>query len=544
MEKRVTGIYFAVLIIGIIYTVFAAFSFSNEIVTRAEDTGVVLWDDQMEKTQEGDTYYYSRVLPVENTDEKVIVYNTVHMYLEVFIDGDLVYALRGEKDRAVKTTGFCWNVISLTAEDAGKEIVFQVTPVYRDSKPKGTFFYGTYREIERNILANRFAELVLSGMIALAGIVMLLYGLFVVKKGQEAETIMQFAIFATMLGIWDIIETQIPDWIFPGSIAIVFLSHLMLMIMPIPFVLFLRYMYHNAENKLWSFCCYINCAVIVVRLTLQIIGMYDLRETLLLTHVYLLLFVVVVVIMTVQEIRANELTSQIKINSICVIVILVSTVLELAIYRFSNKSTPLGSMGFLFYIIVMGIVNVQRSRRLMEQARESELYRKLAFTDELTGLSNRMACREDLEKRVMQDKATGEEKILPTVVYMFDLNDLKKCNDTYGHDYGDQYIKMAADALKKIFVQEGKCYRIGGDEFCAWAPYTSQEEIDQRLQALERDVQEMNNRGFVVTVSIAVGYAIYQEGEDGGGLYSTMKRADVMMYERKQAYKKHLNVSR
>ncbi|MDE6212901.1 MAG: GGDEF domain-containing protein [Lachnospiraceae bacterium] len=544
MEKRVTGIYFAVLIIGILYAVFAALSFRIEIEARTADTEAVLWDDQMEQTQEGDTYYYSRVLPSENTDEKVIVYNTVHMYLEVFIDGNRVYALKEEQDRAVKTTGFCWNVIALTAEDAGKEIVFQVTPIYRDSKPKGTFFYGTYREIERKILAERFAELVLSCMIALAGIVMLLYGLFVVKKGQEAETIMQFAIFAAMLGIWSIIETQIPDWIFPGSIGIVFISHLMLMIMPIPFVLFLRQMYHDKENKLWNLCCYINCAVIVVRVLLQITGMYDLRETLLLTHIYLLLFVIVIVIMTFHEIRTNELTSQIKINSICVIVILASTVLELAIYRFSNKSTPLGSMGFLIYIVAMGIVNVRRSRRLMEQARESELYRKLAFTDELTGLSNRMAFREDLEKRVTQDKASGEEKILPTVVYMFDLNDLKKCNDTYGHDYGDQYIKMAADALKKIFAQEGKCYRIGGDEFCAWAPYTSQEEIDQKLQALEQDVREMNDRGFVVTVSIAVGYAIYREGEDGSGLYSTMKRADVMMYERKQAYKKRLNVSR
>lgn len=544
MEKRVTGIYSAVLIIGMIYAVFAVFSFHNVIEARTEDTGVALWDDQMEKTQEGDTYYYRRVLPLENTDEKVIVYNTVHMYLEVFIDGDRVYALRGEPDRTVKTTGFCWNVIALTAEDAGKEIVFQVSPVYRDSKPKGTFFYGTYREIEHKVLTERVAELALSGMIALAGIVMLLYGFFVVKKGHEAETIMQFAIFATMLGIWSIIETQIPDWIFPGSIMLVFISHLMLMTMPIPFVLFLRQMYHNRDSKLWDFCCCLNCAVIVVRLMLQILGICDLRETLLLTHVDLLLFVIVIVVMTIHEIRANELTSQIKINSICVILILVSTVLELAIYRFSNKSTPLGSMGFLIYIVVMGIVNVRRSRKLMEQARESELYRKLAFTDELTGLSNRMAFREDLEKRVTQDKATGEEKILPTVVYMFDLNDLKKCNDTYGHDYGDQYIKMAADALKKIFAQEGRCYRIGGDEFCAWAPYTSQEEIDQKLQVLERDVQEMNDKGFVVTVSIAVGYAIYQAGEDGGGLYSTMKRADVMMYERKQAYKKRLNVSR
>lgn len=121
---------------------------------------------------------------------------------------------------------------------------------------------------------------------------------------------------------------------------------------------------------------------------------------------------------------------------------------------------------------------------------------------------------------------------------MFDLNDLKKCNDTYGHDYGDQYIKMAADALKKLFAQNGRCYRIGGDEFCAWASYTSVDEIDEKLRLLEQEVQALNDRGFVVTVSIAVGYAIYKEGEDGGGLYSTMKRADAMMYERKQEFKK------
>ncbi|MDE6739601.1 MAG: diguanylate cyclase, partial [Lachnospiraceae bacterium] len=101
-----------------------------------------------------------------------------------------------------------------------------------------------------------------------------------------------------------------------------------------------------------------------------------------------------------------------------------------------------------------------------------------------------------------------------------------------------QYIKMAADTLKKIFVGEGKCYRIGGDEFCAWAPYISQDEINEKMQLLQQHMQELDNKGFVVPVSVSVGYAVYQEGVDGGGLYSTMKRADVMMYERKQEYKR------
>lgn len=540
LEKRVTELYFAVLLIGILYAVFATFSFHNDIESRTEDKGVVVWNDQMEMTQEGGVYSYKRKLPSKDTDEKVIVYNTIHMYLEVLLDGNKIYELKTEKGRTVKTTGFCWNTIFLTNDDAGKEIEFRVTPVYHDGHPKGSFYYGTYREVEHKVLAERIFNLILAGAIALAGIVMLFYGVFVVKKGQDAETIMQFAVFSTMLGIWSVSETQLLDWIFPCSMAIVFMSHLTLMTMPIPFMLFLRHMYHNGKSKIWDICCCMNCGVIAVRVFLQITGLYDLRETLLLTHICLLLFVAVIIIMTVREVMGNELTMQIKMNSICVMVVLVSTILELAIYRIGHRSTPLGSIGFLVYIVVMGVVNVRRSRRLMEQARESALYRKLAFTDELTGLSNRTVFREDLEKRMETDKATGREKILPTVVFMFDLNDLKKCNDTYGHDYGDRYIKMAADALKKLFAQEGKCYRIGGDEFCAWAPYTSLEEINKKIALLEQDVQALNDKGFVVTVSVAVGYAIYEETQDGGGLYSTMKRADAMMHERKQNYKKQI----
>lgn len=540
VEKRVTGICFTILLIGIIYAVFAAFSSHDNIQSRTDEKEVAVWDDRMEASREGNVYVYRSTLPSENIGEKVIVYNTVHMYLQVFIDGEKVYELKAGEDSIVKTTGFCWNTIALKEEDAGREIVFRVTPVYSDSTPKGSFFYGTYREIENQVLAERFFRLLLAGIIVLAGIALLFYGLFVVRNGQDSKAIIQFALFAIMLGVWSGIETQIPDWLFPCSMVIVITSHLMLMALPIPFMLFLRHMYHNGESRLWSACCYINCGVIAVRVILQITGMYDLRETLLLTHVSLLLFIIAIVAMTIREIALHGFVGQVRVNSICVLVILISTILELAIYRIGNMTTPLGSMGFLFYITVMGIVNVRRTRELMEQARESALYRKLAYTDELTGLPNRTAFREDLEGRMEPDRAAGRESILPTVVYMFDLNDLKKCNDTYGHEYGDRYIRMAADVLKKLFEQEGKCYRIGGDEFCAWAPYTSPEAIDEKLSLLEQALLELNQKGFVVTFSIAVGYAVYEEGEDGSGLYSTMKRADAMMYERKQAYKKGL----
>ena len=99
----------------------------------------------------------------------------------------------------------------------------------------------------------------------------------------------------------------------------------------------------------------------------------------------------------------------------------------------------------------------------------------------------------------------------------------------------------SANLIREAFeAVEGDCFRIGGDEFCAWTPYASEDAIREKLQTLEQGVQELNQKEFVVTVSISAGYAVYQEGVDGSGLYSTMKRADAMMYEKKQAYKKRL----
>ena len=337
MDKRVTKIYFTVLLIGILYAIFASISYQSNIYTWEGDNGVVTWDDEMEMTKEGDTYCYRTVLPLKETDDKVIVYDTVHMYLEVKIGERTVYELKPSEDSAIKTTGFCWNIVSLTGGDAGKEIEFRVIPAYGDSRPRGSFLYGTYQDVEHKILKERIFRLILAGMIAIAGIVMLFYGSFVVRKGQVAETIMQFAIFATMLGVWSICETQILDLFFPCNMVIVFASHLMLMIMPIPFVMFLRQMYRNGENKLWDICCSFNCVVIIARIFLQVTGLFDLRETLFLTHICLLLFVVSIVAMSIHEMVANRLTRQIKINSICVMLILLSTVLELAIFRFSNQ---------------------------------------------------------------------------------------------------------------------------------------------------------------------------------------------------------------
>ena len=423
---------------------------------------------------------------------------------------------------------------SLTHADRGKEIVFRVTPVYKDSKPKGNFYFGTQSAVEHLIIKEHLPRFIIAAAILLVGIILFFYVVFILKKVQQKEPLFHFTLFAIMLGLWYMSETQLLEMFLPIHVGLLYMDHMMLMIMPIPFLLFLQQIYQSKNHRLWSFICYANCIVVAVRIVLQLFDIRDLRETLWLTHVMIALSIIVVAFFSIYEVTKYKLTGQVKLNISCVLIILVTIVLELLEYRVNNKSTPYGSLGFLFYIIVMAIESVRNSRKVIEQAKESELYRKLAFTDELTKLYNRTAFNKDMNERFM--KVEIEYKVIPTVLFMFDLNDLKKCNDNFGHEYGDCYITMVSHIIKEVFGIDGKCYRIGGDEFCSIMNYTSQEDIENKYNRFVEEIQKKNEQEFVVPVSVAVGYAIYDPTIDKS-LEETLKRADVMMYQNKQKIK-------
>ncbi len=533
MEKRTTRIYITIFILALIGVSFALPFLKADVYNRTKIQVAELWDDKMEQFKEGESFVYKMILPIEDMDNQVIGYDSAHMQIEVTIDNVPVYSLSAKSGYLSKTSGYYWNFVSLTHADRGKEIVFRVTPVYKDSKPKGNFYFGTQSAVEHLIIKEHLPRFIIAAAILLVGIILFFYVVFILKKVQQKEPLFHFTLFAIMLGLWYMSETQLLEMFLPIHVGLLYMDHMMLMIMPIPFLLFLQQIYQSKNHRLWSFIC-ANCIVVAVRIVLQLFDIRDLRETLWLTHVMIALSIIVVAFFSIYEVTKYKLTGQVKLNISCVLIILVTIVLELLEYRVNNKSTPYGSLGFLFYIIVMAIESVRNSRKVIEQAKESELYRKLAFTDELTKLYNRTAFNKDMNERFM--KVEIEYKVIPTVLFMFDLNDLKKCNDNFGHEYGDCYITMVSHIIKEVFGIDGKCYRIGGDEFCSIMNYTSQEDIENKYNRFVEEIQKKNEQEFVVPVSVAVGYAIYDPAIDKS-LEETLKRADVMMYQNKQKIK-------
>jgi len=150
--------------------------------------------------------------------------------------------------------------------------------------------------------------------------------------------------------------------------------------------------------------------------------------------------------------------------------------------------------------------------------------------DVQTGIKNRVAFEREMETYVEDDKNA--------TIVMFDLNDLKKTNDTHGHKAGDEMIFYTAKIIEESFMKIGKAYRIGGDEFCVICNEIPRKLVDSALSNLDVLLIKLNQKRHVKIV-VAYGYAFYNKNENES-IYSTLVQADKAMYIHKAKLKEYI----
>ena len=168
------------------------------------------------------------------------------------------------------------------------------------------------------------------------------------------------------------------------------------------------------------------------------------------------------------------------------------------------------------------------------QVRQEELYvqnlskaRIVANIDTLTGVKNRHAylmAEERLNEQIESQNAPE------FAVVILDVNDLKRVNDTEGHNAGDRYIKDACKVICDTF-KHSPVFRIGGDEFAVIVQGTDYQNIDQLIVQVKEHNETAKQNGCVV---IACGMSRY-EGDDS--VAPVFERADQNMYENKNDLK-------
>lgn len=189
------------------------------------------------------------------------------------------------------------------------------------------------------------------------------------------------------------------------------------------------------------------------------------------------------------------------------------------------KSTLRSKNGTPVYIIGK-LVDIS-----MDKA-EKDMLLEIAKLDMMTQLLNAQCCKADICEALwnLKDKETG-------YLYLMDIDNFKKINDTYGHVIGDQIITAVAKSLEQCFHGPDILGRVGGDEFCAYsASVHSSEEAKERYQKL---LTALNTPGSLTRehqITISMGIVPITRGQTFETAY---KLADQALYEVKWNGKGH-----
>lgn len=225
------------------------------------------------------------------------------------------------------------------------------------------------------------------------------------------------------------------------------------------------------------------------------------------------------------------------------IILLILVVIISEIITVSLVKNPAAKIDDLVHTIVFGIVTIGIDIFLLQLRIKGfineRILRRQAYVDSLTGLGNELSY---LEKRAELDKKIKEGIDVNFGILMFDVNDVKVTNDTYGHIYGCAKIVEAGHFLKQIF-ESSKIFHIGGDEFLAIVIESDLNRIDSIINEFDTKMKNytLKKNDLEMKLEVARGFALYNSLEDKK-FSDVLVKADKLMYENRKELKKNSSI--
>ncbi len=166
-----------------------------------------------------------------------------------------------------------------------------------------------------------------------------------------------------------------------------------------------------------------------------------------------------------------------------------------------------------------------------ESKRREAAIAHLARHDMLTGLPNRANFDAEFDK-ALHAADQGDDNL---AVIAFDLDRFKEVNDTFGHEAGDEVLRVISERLSGCLRDGEMVARLGGDEFAAVKPFTAMDSLRDFLARLEAAITTRVAFGDgVLNVSGSIGVAIFPE--DGADRSKLLSNADLAMYRAKSEF--------
>lgn len=308
-----------------------------------------------------------------------LAFYTVHQYVDVYMDGQLIYSLQPSANQKIgKTVGSNWVMIPLYREDKGKEICVELTPVYESFRNwKVEFLIGSQLSIYLERLNKDFPQLILSVMAIFVGLVFFGIAAYNLLKTGRGEGLFALGLFSILMGLWRLTDTRFTPFIFPNRpILLFYISVTVQMVGVVPLIKSMEERFNKRSCFVFNICCIATSLISLVQLLLQVFGIMDLRENLWVVHVMIGINILIIIANSIYDWKKypqNHQKKRIrKLPIICVFGILAD------VFAFYIKGTSSGLLfsllAFFLYVVFMGssmiFKYIEQERKLVEQERK------------------------------------------------------------------------------------------------------------------------------------------------------------------------------
>lgn len=394
-------------------------------------------------------------------------------------------------------------------------------------------YMGDRSTILFRLLTNRADKLSMGLSLTIFGIIVMLLGFTTISPVNSATrdlSLVYLGMTGLCLGIWQLEESRCLQFFF-GNQALHWCLEYMLQFGILSFaLLFVRSVTPVKMTGVTNVFTGIILYFAGLELVLQLTGTIQITNSALLLYMMFIsvcFYIAFLIVFTLKF--ANRFLKWVFCISMCVSIILFLSVILLGARRSKTSTDFWLTIALLFMFFSLSVVVYQKTIEKFETMKEAKLYEKLALVDFNTGVSSKTAWFYLVEKF---DYAEHVGQIYCLI--MFDMNNLKKLNDTLGHLVGDKVINAFCDCMREVFGDKGEIYRIGGDEFICLLEGMEEDGVKKLLAEFDRQVANQKETDLKFTV--AYGWAMFKprSRED---FIAAQQRADSLMYDMKKRMK-------
>lgn len=499
-------------------------------------------------TEDGRTFLLSDLpfesLTLERSVEDIDLTNmrfctkSIDTYFELLADGETVYYYQPEQAAFLgKSYGMYIHAVPIPY--GTKILTLRLTQIYEDAPPA---LLNTVIEDPGVFMGDLFKEglpgFCMCLMMVVLGVLMVFNGVFAYREaGSQPMEFIMLGVFAVLVAVWSVNDTLILQTITQNPALVRLLNYISLMFLPYFIVAFIASATNKQDSVMLPALFVMTCLNFLINAAFTSTGLSDYFHLVKISQAIIVIALAMTAYLVIDAVRKKQVEKRfLRIFLVGTCGLGVGAGVDLVRFRATSNVVQDTSfwarLGSLVFLMLIGLHLINESRRT--RIDNSLALARLAYTDGLTGLRNRLAFHE-AESTLLQDTEAR------CMIIQFDINNLKLVNDVYGHAEGDRHISGAAGIIRDCIVGAGDCYRTGGDEFIAILQTDDETIARQAVERMEALVKAYNGTEKPpVLLDIAYGMAVFRAAE--GSLEEAELLADKRMYECKRLKKQNAPV--